>query len=103
MIPGETVGAKTTECVECHQTLTIKVCHSWGGYYVGFICPNCGPYSRESYFDTDQFRDIYYDLPNSSAKSEWVNRILEKGGEHQTLLLDWAKRKNPNRYHLFFK
>lgn len=50
MIPGETVVAKTTECVECHQTLTIKVCHSWGGYYVGFICPNCGPYSRESYY-----------------------------------------------------
>lgn len=58
---------------------------------------------REFCFDTDQFRDIYYDLPASSAKSEWVNRILEKGGEHRTLLLDWAKRKNPNKYHLFFK
>lgn len=55
MIPGETVGAKTTKCRECNQTLIIKVCHSWGGYYIGFRCPNCGPYSRESdYYKTQK-------------------------------------------------
>jgi hypothetical protein len=46
-LPQETVGAYTTRC-DCGQELHLGVQHSAAGYYLGFFCPNCGPYSRES-------------------------------------------------------
>jgi hypothetical protein len=45
---GECVNASHTVCIECGAELSIKVCASAVGYYIGFFCPNCGPYSRES-------------------------------------------------------
>ena len=52
-LPGECVKATRTACYECGTELTIDVCVSVAGYYLGFFCPNCGPYSRESgYFPT---------------------------------------------------
>lgn len=54
MLPGETVG---TDGVVCDHdfasgiepsTLTLKVCMSAAGYYLGYECPHCGPYSRET-------------------------------------------------------
>lgn len=44
---GETVGEVNTRCV-CGETLEIKVLRSAAGYYIGFFCDKCGPYSRES-------------------------------------------------------
>ena len=38
----------TTTCHECGTELNIGVQKSAAGYYVGFFCPTCGPYSRES-------------------------------------------------------
>jgi len=46
-LPGETVGAYTTQC-DCGQELRLGVQRSAAGYYLGFFCPKCGPYSRES-------------------------------------------------------
>ena len=34
------------ECTECHTNLPPKVCQSAAGHYVGYWCPNCGPYDR---------------------------------------------------------
>lgn len=52
-LPGECVNATRTACYECGTELTIRVCVSAAGYYLGFFCPNCGPYSRDSgYFPT---------------------------------------------------
>ena len=52
-LPGECVNATRTACYECGTELTIDVCVSAAGYYLGFFCPKCGPYSRESgYFPT---------------------------------------------------
>ena len=48
MIPGECVEDVTTACTECNEKLDIGVYQSNAGYYIGFWCPNCGPYSRES-------------------------------------------------------
>ena len=45
---GEGVKARRTACIECGAELSIKVCVSAAGYYIGFFCPNCGPHSRES-------------------------------------------------------
>ena len=36
------------ECLICGMTLNIKVLSNDAGYYIGFVCPQCGPYSRES-------------------------------------------------------
>lgn len=47
-LTGECVRASRTACIECGAELSIKVCVSAAGYYIGFFCPNCGPYSRES-------------------------------------------------------
>jgi hypothetical protein len=50
MLPGECVQSDTVDCTECGQHLSIQVCQSPAGYYIGFWCPNCGPYSRESFY-----------------------------------------------------
>jgi len=47
-LPGECVNSTLTKCMDCGTTLPIKVLRSNAGYYIGFFCPNCGPYSRES-------------------------------------------------------
>ena len=40
-------AADKTNCHECGTELTIDVQKSAAGYYIGFWCPSCGPYSRE--------------------------------------------------------
>jgi hypothetical protein len=52
-LPGECVNDTKTTCVNCGDELLIRVCRSNAGYYVGFSCDECGPYSRESgYYPT---------------------------------------------------
>lgn len=52
---GELKGAEGTICSECGRALTLQVCFSGAGYYLGYLCPCCGPYSRESeYFRTEK-------------------------------------------------
>ena len=52
-LPGECVNDTSTACINCGTELTIKVLSSAAGYYIGFSCPLCGPYSRESgYFQS---------------------------------------------------
>lgn len=53
MIPGEIVGTHSTQC--CGKELKIEVLRSNAGYYIGFFCDQCGPYSRESgYYRTHE-------------------------------------------------
>ena len=33
-------------CSECGESLPLRVLQSAAGYYVGYFCPNCGPYKR---------------------------------------------------------
>ena len=47
-LPGECVNDTQTICIECGAELNIQVLSSAAGYYIGFFCPQCGPYSRES-------------------------------------------------------
>jgi hypothetical protein len=47
-LPGECVNDTTTICHECGAELNIDIQKSAAGFYVGFWCPECGPYSRES-------------------------------------------------------
>jgi hypothetical protein len=47
-LSGECVNETTTICHECGTELNIDIQKSAAGYYVGFFCQECGPYSRES-------------------------------------------------------
>jgi hypothetical protein len=47
-LPGECVEDTQTVCMECGAVLDMQVLRSPAGYYIGFFCPRCGPYSRES-------------------------------------------------------
>jgi hypothetical protein len=65
-IPGETVGMRSTVCMDCKARLYLKVLHSNAGYYIGFWCDYCGPYSRESgYYKTRELADT--DLATNSS------------------------------------
>jgi hypothetical protein len=64
-LPGECVNDTETECYVCKRKLKIEVCKSAAGYYIGFYCLNCGPYSRESgYYRT--IEEAQKDLDNES-------------------------------------
>jgi len=52
-LPGETAGLEGATCV-CGAELELSVCRSAAGYYLGYWCDRCGPYSRETgYFRTE--------------------------------------------------
>ena len=41
------------DCTECDCILLLEVLKSAAGFYVGYFCPNCGPYERlTSYYNT---------------------------------------------------
>jgi len=62
-LPGECVGESTTICHECATELAIDIQKSAAGYYIGFFCPECGPYSRESgYFHNRDEAETVLDL-----------------------------------------
>ena len=48
VLEGECVKDRRTVCMDCGTPLNIQVLCSAAGYYIGFYCPHCGPYSRES-------------------------------------------------------
>jgi hypothetical protein len=52
----------TTVCSECKCTLTLRVCRSAAGFYLGYICPKDGPYDRvTSYVKTEAVAQYYLD------------------------------------------
>ena len=54
-LPGEIMGGTlSTKCSECGSNLPLKVCSSGAGYYLGYMCPECGPYSRESSYMSEE-------------------------------------------------
>ena len=63
-LPGECVNETQTVCMECGTTIDLQIlCSAAGGYYIGFFCPECGPYSRESvYFHSLDEAETVLDL-----------------------------------------
>ena len=58
MIPLKSIHDEETDCDGCGEHLVLDVYESGGGFYVGFWCPNCGPYSRESrYFEKRRYAE----------------------------------------------
>ena len=48
VLKDECVKDMRTVCKDCKTPLDIQILSSIAGYYIGFYCPLCGPYSRES-------------------------------------------------------
>lgn len=46
-LPGELSGLNGVTC-DCGEELPLKVCMSAAGYYLGYFCNYCGPWSRET-------------------------------------------------------
>ena len=62
-LPGECANEIQTVCMECGTTIDLQVLSSAAGYYIGFFCPECGPYSRESgYFRSRDEAETVLDL-----------------------------------------
>ena len=54
-LKGELAGWNGATCSCCGRRLDLQVCKSAAAYYLGYFCPECGPYSRESeYFEDEQ-------------------------------------------------
>lgn len=50
-----TVGLNGARCSDCLTMLPLKVCHTSAGFYLGYWCSTCGPFSRETgYFETEE-------------------------------------------------
>ena len=47
-LKNESVKDMRTVCINCGTPLNIQVLSSTAGFYIGFHCSHCGPYSRES-------------------------------------------------------
>ncbi len=46
--PHKAVHVMRRICMICGTTLNLRVMSNDAGYYIGFYCLQCGPYSRES-------------------------------------------------------
>jgi hypothetical protein len=47
-VDGELSGLKGVTCSDCETELPLQVLSTPAGYYLGYFCPHCGPYSRET-------------------------------------------------------
>ena len=50
MLPGECVGFDGTRCSVCQTKLELEILESPAGFYLGYWCGFCGPYSRETHY-----------------------------------------------------
>lgn len=57
-LEGELKGLNGTKC-SCGERLALGVQQSPAGYYLGYCCNRCGPWSRETgYYRTRQFAEM---------------------------------------------
>lgn len=63
MIPGEITGMQPSTTCTCGNVLKLEVLRSAAGYYLGYFCGGCGPYSRESgYYGTRKEAETDLDI-----------------------------------------
>jgi hypothetical protein len=70
VIAGELQGVNGAVC-DCGAKLKLDVWMSAGGYYLGYWCENCGPWSRESdYYPTRVAAEKALESEQMSLRSE---------------------------------
>ena len=60
MLKGECLGlieeggnVRLTHNCTCGKRMLLEVLHTPAGYYLGYYCNKCGPYSRETHYGTE--------------------------------------------------
>lgn len=77
----------TVRCTDCKTKLPLQVCKSEAGFYVGRICPECGPYSNEGWG--------YY------KESVMADKELESmEGKTRSIELELNQQKFNNKHNL---
>ena len=69
MLPKECMGIKRFHKCECGYIMNLSVLKTPAGYYLGFFCENCGPYSRETEYYKDR-EEAENDLKNNPSAKE---------------------------------
>jgi hypothetical protein len=71
-LPGETSGFLGARC-SCGRELALQVCQSAAGWYLGYFCPDCGPWSRETgYYATREEAARELALAHAGVEPEGV-------------------------------
>jgi hypothetical protein len=78
------------KCADCDEALPLQVLESAAGYYVGYSCPNCGPYDRISeYFQTTALADIVLSkMLMATMKNEDPIRCRQYGSKSTSLFME---------------
>lgn len=71
-LPGETLGFTGAYCPCCCARLELQVLRSAAGYYLGYLCLEDGPVSRESYYYSNR-EDAEADLTRAKDGYEILN------------------------------
>lgn len=91
-LEGELSGTQGVTC-SCGERLSFKVCKSAAGFYLGYFCNNCGPWSRESeYFSTFADADNFLkSLQEEGDTSKLRNTDFIEGIFEVMTLNEWMK------------
>lgn len=96
-MPGESDHAFV--CTNCGSNLIHGVQRSAAGYYIGTLCPCCGPYARESrYFATmDEAEHHLFDASadrETSRMCGWCSNPARPGEDYCSRRCEWERRKS---------
>ena len=47
-------------CKTCGHEMVLEVLYNHSGYYLGYVCDNCGPQTRETGFYASRHEAEYY-------------------------------------------
>ena len=79
-LKGELKGLHGTICAECRIPLKLQVLQTPAGFYLGYFCPQCGPYSRETgYYPTHEMAEVELkkEIPDNIRTTEFKPGSLE--------------------------
>lgn len=80
-IEGELSGTQGVFC-SCGAELPFEVLQSAAGFYLGYFCPNCGPWSRESeYFPSQKTAEAFMKSLKDEDDTSKLRTTERKEGE----------------------
>jgi DNA-directed RNA polymerase subunit RPC12/RpoP len=76
-------------CLDCGAELPLKVLKSSSAYYIGYFCPNCGPYGRISeYFQTAALAEAVLITMSASPTKDDPIRCRQCGSKNTSLYME---------------
>jgi len=78
-LEGELLGLNGAACAECGRALSLQVCESGAGFYLGYFCGRCGPMSRETgYYPTREIAEanLAKDIPDICLDNDTMPRAV---------------------------